>query len=55
MSGSQTPAARTLIGCVIGAFGPRLSPRGYPNPRGRPQGEVIRIYNYVRLVRGGLN
>ena len=27
-----------------------------PFPRGRgPQGDVIRIFNYVRLVRGGLN
>ncbi len=29
-------------------------PRNFPHGRG-PQGDVIRIYNYVRLVRGGLN
>ncbi len=28
-------------------------PRNFPNGRG-PQGDVIRIYNFVRLVRGGL-
>jgi len=27
-------------------------PRDYPHGRG-PQGDVIRIYNFVRLVRGG--
>ena len=29
-------------------------PRNFPHGRG-PQGDVIRIYNYVRLVRSGLN
>jgi len=29
-------------------------PAMFPHGRG-PQGDVIRIYNYVRLVRGGLN
>jgi hypothetical protein len=29
-------------------------PRNFPHGRG-PQGDVIRIYNYVRLVSGGLN
>lgn len=29
-------------------------PTAFPHGRG-PQGDVIRIYNYVRLVRGGLN
>jgi len=29
-------------------------PRNFPHGRG-PQGDVIRIYNFVRLVRGGLN
>ena len=29
-------------------------PQNFPHGRG-PQGDVIRIYNFVRLVRGGLN
>jgi hypothetical protein len=30
------------------------NPASYPNGRG-PQGDAVRIYNFVRLVRGGLN
>jgi hypothetical protein len=28
-------------------------PQNFPHGRG-PQGDVVRIYNFVRLVRGGL-
>lgn len=30
------------------------NPASYPTGRG-PQGDAVRIYNYIRLVRGGLN
>jgi len=30
------------------------NPANYPNGRG-PQGDAVRIYNYIRLVRGGLS
>jgi len=44
---------------VNGAGAQRSDPKAgdpamFPHGRG-PQGDVIRIYNYVRLVRGGLN
>ncbi len=44
---------------VHGAGAQRSDPKAgdpamFPHGRG-PQGDVIRIYNYVRLVRGGLN
>ena len=44
---------------VHGAVAQRSDPKAgdpamFPHGRG-PQGDVIRIYNYVRLVRGGLN
>lgn len=29
------------------------NPANYPTGRG-PQGDAVRIYNFVRLVRGGL-
>ena len=44
---------------VHGAGAQRSDPKAgdpamFPHGRG-PQGDVIRIYNFVRLVRGGLN
>ena len=60
MQAPQGPAGSVpLLVDVHGAGAQRSDPKAgdpamFPHGRG-PQGDVIRIYNFVRLVRGGLN
>ena len=55
----QTMQVATSFADVHGAGAQRCDPKvgdpaRFPHGHG-PQGDVIRIYNFVRLVRGGLD
>lgn len=55
----KSPSGKYVLMDVHGAGAQRSDPKtgnpdDYPHGRG-PQGDVVRIYNFVRLVRGGMS